>query len=583
MPSILRPKPAAHELIDDYDKQSNTPTHSLHRSVGIRGNRIIHFDSLEHCVTDFLTQHSKERRYSCKTPQPYWPQNGERTFGQGIQVKTACRNCTFKYEHYQNLYEEVHNRHEPGPAACKLNAQISLFHYKSSLSYEDYELLCISLDMNCLSECHYYRKSNEMATHVKQTSQAAIDNNRNRLKSVLLHDKSKVLPTGKVAVAAETDTVFNNPNHGRGFSAPGTQSTTCYIENETNEKLVIGVNSANQLCSGPSNCNHESCGMNFDPNASIASSEKKASHDLFMEVHDADIQICELAHDGINASTHQAGANQAAHEAGIEHPDSCSCTTHMSHGQKQQTYKCDLACNDKPRETRIKYIGAIALSLKKRVHLEMIFAFKKAKSDEEFIGLCQRSRSTIIKCFHGDHSECTQNSLVCKGPTDKAPTHLPNSMYLYFNQAERERLYQKVILYRMSDQRLQLQKRMRHTNTSESFNRSILKLNPKHKTYRKYYNVRAMSAVQTNAQGIANAVLHLAEAAGIPLTKQGWAAHRLRRKQKRVVYQKDRARSLIQKSRRKHLRLKLSWVKGHRRLNLQDGPIVRDHMNYGSV
>ena len=132
---------------------------------------------------------------------------------------------------------------------------------------------------------------------VVEADENVISHNRALLTMALSHILNKVDPCDRTKIAAQTDTVYNNYVTGHGFSSPGTQSTTTttttYIECEINKKVLIRMKAFNQLCSGGPKCEHTNCGINFDPNSSIDSTEKSVSYDIYMKCDHENVEVVE--------------------------------------------------------------------------------------------------------------------------------------------------------------------------------------------------------------------------------------------------------------------------------------------------
>jgi len=386
-------------------------------------------------------------------------------------------------------------------------------------------------------------------------------------------------------VMAMVDTVFNNPNRGRGFSSRGTQSCTTVFEGHTTRNLVIDVQPFNQLCSRGGDCDHQHCGLNLSPTVTIDSTERLAAHQSFDNCMKSGLRIVDLCRDGTETSKHQAGMNQAAQGLGLESPRSSACIKHLARNTANQIFKCNLS-NDffggRPTETKNKYLSQVGHTFTKRISWEVWGAYNDSSTEDEFVHKCLRAGTTIVRCLGNDHRRCKENSYVCSGPSDDIPKYMPNSQFFDFTARDIEELQQKVVNYRMSENRIRMQHSMMHTNRAESFNRHILKLVPKHKTWRRFYNERCMSAVHTDSVGILNATLELCHAVGAPLVDGSKALAGLRRVHNRTVYSNSACRIREHKARRKVLQHRTLWIKRNRRLSLGNGVhiIGSDDHNY---
>jgi hypothetical protein len=534
--------------------------------------------AMSDCLWNFNQNHH-DQHPSC-IGRPFWPKIHEIQWGQGIKVKTQCRLCRFITTDHFKLYEEVDDILH-GPNTATMNMQIANHAYKSSMGYDDYALFAASLNMNCMSRSNYNKLVLKVGKVVSTLGENCIHENRNTLKAIMAHKPECRGQDGKYLIKAQTDTAFNNPLRGCGFSSPGTQSITPTMEDETTKHMLISVQAFNQQCTIGPTCDHSKCGLNLPTNESIDSTERQAARSAFNENISANIQIADLCHDGVTSSRHQAGMNDAAVELGLQIPSSTPCRVHLSRKTSQKIFDCDFSdsvyCN-RPKEQHNRFKSALGHAISDRCSLELKLAHEKCPdSMEPFLKQCKRAKLNIMDCFCNDHSECGNSSLVCNGVPDKVPAHLPNRQYLNLSDSDKSEIYNKVIQHKLGPVVTMQQRDLRHTNRAESYHRSTFKLVPKYKTYRRNFIPRCLSAAQTDSVGIMNAVIQLGSATKAPLSAGGKAEGILKNINHRQEYGKNYARTVTFKQRRRKLKMRQAWLKAYRHLSFITGFTTKDH------
>ena len=393
MPSSLRSLPSSSSSSPPLPSLSRTsnfstspsqPTNraSRHRKkllyTNIKGNIVVHAASLSDSLHYFNIAHRKASRHC--VGHPCFPACYERHRGLATSVRICCKLCSFESQNYEKLYEEIASD-QRGVKMAKMNIQIAIFSFKSSLAFSDISLLFAALDCNFLHEGSYRRLVSRIAPLIEQAGKDAISKNRDIVKQIAAHNPSLQGSNGLALVPCQTDTLYNNPNHGRSYSSPGTQSVTPTMEGITHKKLIVSLTAINQLCSKNHNdCSHQNCGLNYSPQETIDSSERSASVANYNELINDGLQVQRLCHDGITGSSHLAGMRDAAQLLGIKPPDSSPCTIHLKRSGTRQMFKIklsELALAGCPKELISKYNNSISHAIATRCAWEVIFAFLK--------------------------------------------------------------------------------------------------------------------------------------------------------------------------------------------------------------
>lgn len=510
---------------------------------------------------------------------PYWPASSEVPWGVAIQVITHCRLCDFKGSSLEKLYTEIPST-KPGRKKAAVNMQIASACTKMSCSYADVRLLLNTMDSPCMSEVNFYTLMKTAAPMAGNLGSESIMLNREVIKMLAQHNPNLLGHGGLVQVPAQSDTVYNNRPHGIGYSSPGTQSATTVMEGITTQKLIIALRAFNQLCSnGGSDCNHTSCGRNYPQEKTIDSTERQASVENYMELIESGIQVTRLCHDGIQGSHHLAGMRDGAASCGVTAPESSPCIVHLKRNNAKQVFKFNLssqALGDCPRDQVNKKRNVIGNWFADRISLELKLAHEVADGDHnKFVSVGLEVSSCIIPCSMGVHSLCDKFSRVCT--EDKRCK--PGATYLMLTLRDQELIFHHLVKYRMSQERLSLQKFMSETNRAESFNRSILKMCPKEKTYAKYFTPRCLSAVHTDTKGVSESVMEQCGRLGAPITPGGRAHKGLQQLQTARDKWRRLRKTFQHKRRVRALRKKRSWLRAFRRLNIESAVDVPETMH----
>ena len=586
-PTVLRPKddypspyyqpPPSVTLVSPLSRLSVKNNKLKHLNTkNIEGNRMIHLCTLSNEMYKFNLAHNEESP-GC-IPYPFWPADYEKDWGVGVRAKTCCRTCGFEFD-YIKLYEDLDDG-KRGERMAKLNLMVVLYSLKTGTGYRELCLLFASLDCNFMSEHVFYRILNMITPLIGKVAEEAIENNRNIIKQIADHNPDMVGEDGMVLVPAQTDTVYNNPIRGHGYSSPGTQSVTAVMENVTRDKRIIAIQAFNQLCSKNNiGCKHteKECGRNYEPTETIDSTERIASQKNYESLVESGIRVLRLCHDSVQSSRHLRGMRDVAERLGQPAPVSSPCTAHMKRNTTKQVHKIKFspeAMQGCPKDQQIKRATAIGCWFSDRISVEMILAFVKyGANTEKFVAHGMHARTAIIPCAMGFHGLCQKYSLICK----QDAMGLPGNQYLKLTINDQTQIWQFIIQYRMSEERLRLQQFMETTNRAESYNRTTLTTCPKSKTFRRNYVTRALSAAHTDSVGILDAMMEVTHRAGAPITVGGRAHAMLTKLQKRDDYQKKRRRTLTHKKRVQKLRFGRAWMKAFRKHSLKSGVETPDH------
>ena len=500
-PTILRPKDSAPSpyyepsspasLVSPLSRLSVKNNKLKHLNTkNIEGNRMIHLCTLSNEMYKFNLAHN-DASPGC-IAYPFWPADYEKDWGVGVRAKTCCRMCGFEFD-YIKMYEDLDDG-KRGERMAKLNLMVVLYSLKTGTGYRELCLLFSSLDCNFMSEHVFYRIMNMITPLIGKVAEEAIENNRNIIKEIAKHNPDMISEDGMVLVPAQTDTVYNNPIRGRAYCSPGTQSVTAVMENVTSDKRIIAIKAFNQLCSKNNDgCLHsiKECGRNYEPTDTIDSTERVASQENYASLVESGIRVLRLCHDSVTSSRHLSGMRDMAERLGVPAPVSSPCTAHMKRNTLKQVHKIKFspeAMRGCPKDQEAKMALAIGSWISDRISVEMILAFVKYGSNsEKFVEHCMNARKAITPCSMGFHQYCERYSLICK----KDAVGLPGNQYLKLTVNDQVQIWQHLIRYRMSEERLRLQRHMENTNRAESYNRTTLTTCPKAKTFRRNYVPRA--------------------------------------------------------------------------------------------
>jgi hypothetical protein len=567
-PSYLRPC-WTHEnsRIEAYSlaPSDNTP---------ICGNRLVNFGQLTKLLNTITSWHGKENP-DCPGDF-FFPSDKEVTHGLCTSVIVTCKLCNTSSSRIKLFEEVITNRR--GRRAGKMNIQLSNVLSKSSVSLKDMRLIFAGIDANAISESSLQKSINKNSVYWEAINEKQMAENRAQLKQIVLCRDGKEAEMTKIGV--EIDTSYASAPKGRAMYQPGHQSITPLLENETKNKMLIGLISKSQHCScNPgTNPEHKGCTANLPQLVPMCRSEVCSAEEHYKRCMDDGLIISEVTHDGIDNSSHMKGMRNAANMFQQQPPESYMCTIHLSRGLKRKAFNITISqrmVGTTNADDRRRFITQLGMAVDQRCTAELFLAKKKFSGNNiKYTLFMEVCRKNIIDCLSGSHTGCNKYSLACT----RSPKSLPSHQYLQMDQKDRSEV-QKLIDYKLSAEKVWAQRKLRNTNAVEAFHLRMLKVTPKTKTCRRNYSARNHSAAHNASVGIGNSLIEINEGTSSALTKGGPAIKVFQQIEDRSKYFRARQASTNFRIQRRNLRLRKLKLKKLQTLSLQEGPLPGEISN----
>lgn len=353
-------------------------------------NVIVNLDKLSLLVSGFI--------HRCKNPNP--AVEIVKRNGLCITTKTYCNYCGFNSEPCQ-LFTTI--KKSRGPEAGSTNDALAIAVLKSKMGVTDirYLLSCMNVQPPALSGLQ--RKVCGAADKMIELNSTAMTENQQYVQKIM------AMAGEKEEVNVETDVSFNNRPQS-GYEA-ATQSFCPMVEQDTNEKLVLSMATANKLCVKKS-CDHKNinCKQNFGVAESISSSESKLVRQNLESITNRGILKVKSVTSDASAQIEKSVRNYA-----------------QEMKQKIQHYKCFIhklrTLQKHIRYTRLTsklpgcdkeiYSLRLSVAVRARVRLELVRIRGQFQSTAQFLTHAQVAVGNILPCFSGNHINCRKVSRVC--------------------------------------------------------------------------------------------------------------------------------------------------------------------------
>ena len=359
-------------------------------------------------------------------------------------------------------------------------------------------------------------------------------------------------------ITIEIDRQYNTPlSYGRRRTPfqPATQARDVVVENTTSEKYIIAYNQTNKLCrlgqrmikkgEKPLCPNHpkctanvrmqdgigdESCGGETCANHLLSGPEKVLVDQV---ITDSDGHFAE----GIR--------NVMREKAGIE-TESLLCTIHLNRSLARTISNIQLSKSALPgKSARIKHKQQqhMADDIVHRFNAELNCALNQSGGNiSRYEKKLHECVGTILPCYSGQHDQCNQKSLVCRGRYNFP--YLSKSVRRMVNLScvDRKQITSE-LLKRLTPEMLRKTRTMPSTQKAESMNAAFKVTSPKNTTtLTRNCDARNSSAIQLTNSGPGTALLHSASVANVPLVGGRRLRSQLNEMQSRRDYWRKRSK-----------------------------------------
>ena len=234
---LLRPSSTSTSRQQDIEKDDDgVPPDAL-------THRLLHLQKTEDLWNEAINGHR-----SC-TGRLKWDIKSEIQRGLGWRMRIICAEGCGYHSNMHNLYEEVETaspHRGPKAVAANIGIQIGLTH--SMVSNTAFRNVLMAANVPPPSARVMQQTANKVCDAITVLNEQDMAKQREHLRDV---NEGRGLPRD-APIRAEGDGRYNNPlRSGAGNTPfqPATQSTYTIIENSTEKKKIISVQTANKLCS----------------------------------------------------------------------------------------------------------------------------------------------------------------------------------------------------------------------------------------------------------------------------------------------------------------------------------------------
>ena len=491
-----------------------------------------------------------------------------------------CRKCSYTSK-YHELFEGVRmGRRGPKTAGPNCAVQVALL--QTPISNTSLNKILLASNLPAPSKTSMQRTGKLVQQVVKNTN--IEDMNRHLHQSNTVNN-ARGEPRDTIAI--ETDGLFNNPLYsgvGKTLIQPSTQAVLLGAENVTGDRKVVSVVTRNKLCavgsrtSNPCPDHDGICTANLALEENIGNEEAMAQ-ECIEGILQHGIEVGELTTDGDSAAYRAAEQLYASGKMKCR-PVHFLDTRHLSDNQRKKI-KCTefspsffTAATKKQKES---LQARFALDLSKRCVAEFQTAMNVFSAD---ITKVKRAMSytthCLVKCYQGDHRDCTKRSFVCKGTKSNnwvsRSTYMPKSFNcVTCTDSDEEKLHQ-CIIYRLSQAMIEKTKKNRNTQKVEAVNRSLRRSLPRNVTYPTSMEGRVHAAVHSVNNRPGSSIAKLCQKVGCSIKANTRVSRGLLRVNKDTDRSKNYNSSQKAKVQRVRKRIKMNYVYDNRPTSLRKEP-----------
>ena len=540
---VLRPKPkSADETMAKYLEGD-----------GKGEMRIVHMDKMVAMFNHSIQHHQSTVGTSCDLPQFCIAKE----IKKGVCWKMAlrCKNCKYTSGKFK-LYEEVESNGKRGPKFAKpnLGLQVGLQETPISKSQAMVILACMNTPPPCSSSLQ--RAANKVGDMTSMAAEQDLQGRRDKVKTI---NKLRGLPEDapinvSIDVRYNSNTIASRNKMGQNAS----QATATCIENQTDEKQIIGISMLNKLCHKGAILRSKGKKVKCPGHPGCTANQKSVVP--FSEYQLGKNLGEDMARQGVRVkyATTDADARSAAgvNDAMMAKDDSWKVerqadTTHHSQSLYRQVCKAKFSDGMFPGENkaiRTRQQQMFARDVKHRCR--RIFNDMYRKAAGSLATLEKRMPATIdatIECYSGNCDNCRKHSVVCKG--GKKSWRLKSKSLAGCNATElqltdEDKATLKTLLnFDLGKKALNLKKTNCNTNRCEAANRSLSASDPKNVNYSRNGKARALAAVSRLNKGKGKSLIDFLEVVGSSVSKGGRVAKSFDQLQKVHKYYKLRSQS----------------------------------------
>lgn len=462
-------------------------------------NIIVNLEKLSDIIKAFLP-------HSCDNPSPSL--DIVKRQGLCVSVHVKCLNCSFC-----STKVDLFTTYKPkrGPNAGVLNASLLIPVLKSKVGLSDIDLILSCLNIKPPNRAGMQCKLNRISDLVVDMNKKTMIENQHYVRQVLdLAGESNF-------VDVEVDSSYNNRPQA-GYEA-ASQSFCPLIEQMTDRKLPLNIETANTICSSSSSCQHnnETCKKNYSTDESLASSEAKFISTHLDKVNTAGIVKVRSVISDACAQTEKA-VREYSNDKNIP-TRHYKCFIHKMRTFQKHVRNIKLT-STLPGCKKDIFIRKLSNSLRARVRVELIRVKRNSRNENHFVSFAQTAIDNILPCFGNDHDNCLKHSFLCTAHLSSyRPSHLPYGKHLELNQSDIKRI-KTVINNNFGPNELKKISRLSTTNQCESLHHKVFTYAPKNTIWTRNFTGLCHSAAHSSSVGNGRACILLARAIGLKYKKQ---------------------------------------------------------------
>jgi hypothetical protein len=482
--------------------------------------------------------------------QPHFSIDREMKKGLCWKQSLRCTNCMYSSQLYK-LYTEI-TRDGPGAKTAATNVGLQVGLQDRPIGNTKARMLIASTNTPPPALSSMQRLSNAVGT---ATNILNTDDMMTRKREIHETNKLRGL-SADAAVNVSMDVRYNSTTIASSskMGQNASQAIGVAIENQTDQKQIIGFHMENKLCWVGSwfrnNGFEVQCPGHAECTANVNADEPLSEKRIGESIGD------DLAYDGllvqfVTTDGDARGAEGMRMAMKKKFPD-CTVerqadTTHLGQSQFRQTIRANFDVAMFPgqsAERRKEQQKILGLDIKTRCHAILSTMHHLYAGN---ISVVARKMPIVIDitldCYSGDHTRCRRNleGRLCGGGVRNSwwrrSPYLWNCGLRSLNISDADRATLKALLQlRLGVEALRLTKLNLNTNKNEAINRGLSASLPKNVNYSRNARARVSSTIHRLNHGAGVSLIKKLQAVGSPITKGRYVARAMKSFQVRSRY-----------------------------------------------
>jgi hypothetical protein len=531
------------------------------------GYRTFHKNKVMDMMNEVFREHNNYGAAPCPGALQF-DTSEEIKWGFAWFEKAKCEKCHYSSKVYK-LFEEVKTG-KRGRRAATINVGISIAMTQTPIGPTSLRHIFHGGNIPAPSRSGMQQTAKRVASTIIKTNKADMKCRTEKTKRIL---RMRNRPDNEFAV--QSDSVYNNNLFSAIGKSPfqaGTQAVYTVAENVTCNHDIIEIETVNKLCSkegyhdsnsmGKCNILHSSCSATHPMEDNIGD-EKRWAKSTFQRLKEQAVEVKYLTTDPDTAAFK---AVEEMHRSGetTTKPIHQIDTRHLSKNHRKFIRNSEKVLKMMPGHTvklRKEQRNGFAFDLSQRCYAEINQIHQQQKGQFDKIRMkVEKCIQAMLKCYAGNHSDCKENSAVCKGESNNN-WFCPSTIYLNasfkINTDIHKQTFLDCVNYRLGPERLILTRLNTNSQKVEGTNRAIKRSLPPNVTFTRCFESRAHSAIHRVNNGPGRSLAKLLVSAGCPICPTGKVARALNYEQLGTEKKKDREKTLEYKQKRKLRKVKI--------------------------